>query len=217
MTSINRAALIKKLKLPAVQLTGLFGFFVILLFILEAITRPIIAEKKNQAATALMQEIVPATWRKVEFTTLDNGFTRAQAKQHQGHVDQPIYFAQTLTQQGYSGRIDLLIGFQLQANSIKIQGVRVIPPHHETPGLGDKIDTSHSQWIYSLSPHLITTQTKPWALKQNGGTFDAFTGATITPRAVIQQVYQFAQTTLQSAWFRQQSSQRDNNLTFADK
>ena len=67
-------------------------------------------------------------------------------------------------------------------------GVRVIE-HHETPGLGDKIELRISNWILSLSNQTITENNlMEWAVKKDGGKFDQFSGATITPRAVVNQV-----------------------------
>ncbi|MCP9266911.1 electron transport complex subunit RsxG [Xenorhabdus sp. XENO-1] len=83
---------------------------------------------------------------------------------------------------GYSGAIQLLVGADFSGN---VFGVRVTE-HHETPGLGDKIDTRISNWIYSLSDKKVVSDNDPhWAVKKDGGEFDQFTGATITPRAVI--------------------------------
>lgn len=88
---------------------------------------------------------------------------------------------------GYGGSINLLLG--INANG-KISGVRVIPPHYETPGLGDKIELQKSDWILSFDGKSLTNLSpEQWAVRKDGGVFDAFTGATITPRAVVQAVH----------------------------
>lgn len=88
---------------------------------------------------------------------------------------------------GYGGPIDLLVG--VDADGV-ITGVRVVPPHNETPGLGDKIETRKSEWILSFEGHsLDNTAPGEWGVRPDGGTFDAFTGATITPRAVTSAVH----------------------------
>ena len=84
---------------------------------------------------------------------------------------------------GYAGKIDLLIGISA---SNEIAGVRVIQ-HRETPGLGDDIELRRSDWILSFNGLKIDTSLT-WAVKRDGGTFDQFTGATITPRAVVNAV-----------------------------
>lgn len=86
---------------------------------------------------------------------------------------------------GYSGEIHLLIG--LRANG-DIIGVRVTE-NKETPGLGDRIELKKSPWILSFNnKHVDQANLNRWAVKKDGGEFDQFTGATITPRAVVNQV-----------------------------
>ncbi|MBA0210184.1 electron transport complex subunit RsxG [Pectobacterium brasiliense] len=86
---------------------------------------------------------------------------------------------------GYSGAIRLLVGADFHG---KVLGVRVTE-HHETPGLGDKIEVRISDWITRFSGQTVQgEQDARWAVKKEGGMFDQFTGATITPRAVINSV-----------------------------
>ena len=71
-----------------------------------------------------------------------------------------------------------------------ISGVRVVQ-HKETPGLGDLIETARSKWIFSFEgKSLEYPDAKGWKVKRDGGVFDQFTGATITPRAVVKAVHQ---------------------------
>jgi electron transport complex protein RnfG len=87
---------------------------------------------------------------------------------------------------GYSGDIRMIVGINSDGS---IAGVRVLS-HNETPGLGDKLDLKKSQWILSFNgKSLHSTTSADWAVKKDGGEFDQFTGATITPRAVVNQVY----------------------------
>ncbi|GLP99643.1 electron transport complex subunit G [Methylophaga thalassica] len=86
---------------------------------------------------------------------------------------------------GYSGRIKMLVGIY---NDGTLAGVRVIN-HKETPGLGDKIDASRSNWIKQFEGlSLENPSSAKWKVKKDGGAFDQFTGATITPRAVVKAV-----------------------------
>ncbi|CPR20044.1 electron transport complex subunit RsxG [Brenneria goodwinii] len=90
-------------------------------------------------------------------------------------------------ERGYSGVISLLIGINADG---ELTGVRTIS-HTETPGLGDKIELRHGDWILGFTgKSLQNTTEKQWHVKKDGGEFDAFTGATITPRAVVKSVYQ---------------------------
>lgn len=86
---------------------------------------------------------------------------------------------------GYSGAIQLLVGADFSGT---ILGTRVTK-HHETPGLGDKIERRLSDWITGFSGKKIQSDNDShWAVKKDGGDFDQFTGATITPRAVVNAV-----------------------------
>jgi electron transport complex protein RnfG len=87
---------------------------------------------------------------------------------------------------GYGGKIKLLIGV---AASGQITGVRVVE-QHETPGLGDYIDRAKSNWILGFDgKSLQNTPDEAWQVKKDGGQFDYMTGATISPRAVIEAVH----------------------------
>lgn len=91
---------------------------------------------------------------------------------------------------GYSGAIHLLIG--IQANG-QLAGVRVLS-HKETPGLGDKIELAKSAWIRSFDGKSLNNPSEEgWAVKKDGGEFDQFAGATITPRAVVKAVHKALQ------------------------
>lgn len=96
------------------------------------------------------------------------------------------YAIETTAPDGYSGNIDLIVGVTTQGD---IMGVRVLS-HQETPGLGDKIELRKSPWILSFNLHSLRSLSETsWSVKKDGGVFDAFTGATITPRAVVKRVY----------------------------
>jgi electron transport complex protein RnfG len=91
----------------------------------------------------------------------------------------------SITPEGYSGDIAMIVGVNFDGS---IAGVRVVE-HRETPGLGDKVDLRKSDWILSFSGKSLSNP-KPdaWNVKKEKGDFDQFTGATITPRAVIHQI-----------------------------
>lgn len=94
---------------------------------------------------------------------------------------------------GYSGDISMIVGVN---RNLTIAGVRVIA-HKETPGLGDKIEIKKSQWIVNFNGKSLQAPiTSEWLVKKDGGVFDQFAGATITPRAMvkkIREVLEFAQ------------------------
>lgn len=86
---------------------------------------------------------------------------------------------------GFSGPIELLVGIHADGT---VTGVRVLK-HRETPGLGDLIEASKSDWILQfVGKSLGEPPAAAWAIKRDGGEFDQLTGASITPRAVINAV-----------------------------
>jgi electron transport complex protein RnfG len=86
---------------------------------------------------------------------------------------------------GYNGPINMLVGINYDAT---IAGVRIIR-HRETPGLGDAIEAERSDWVQIFNGTSLQNPTeKKWKVKRDGGHFDQFTGATITPRAVVKAV-----------------------------
>lgn len=139
----------------------------------------------------LLQEVVPTSY-------FDNDLlaTCKQLKLPNTPFLNKIYFAkkaekptayaiQSTAPDGYSGNIVLLIGIEPNGT---VLGVRTLA-HKETPGLGDKIETRISDWIYRFSGKQFTLENEArWAVKKDGGEFDQFTGATITPRAVVNNV-----------------------------
>jgi electron transport complex protein RnfG len=87
---------------------------------------------------------------------------------------------------GYSGAIRLMVGIRADG---RLAGVRVLS-HRETPGLGDKVELSKSNWIQGfVGKSLSDPSESGWAVKKDRGEFDQFAGATITPRAVVKAVH----------------------------
>jgi len=86
---------------------------------------------------------------------------------------------------GYAGPIRLLIGIAMDGT---VTGVRVLE-HRETPGLGDRIETTKTDWVLQFDGHsLRDPEPARWALKGDGGDFDQLTGASVTPRAIVNAV-----------------------------
>jgi electron transport complex protein RnfG len=164
-----------------------------LLLITNNITAEPIADRQREDLTKLMDQVLPHSAYDnqpldAKYQTEINGqkfiFYRARI---QGKVSAIILFTGT---DGYSGNIAMLIA--IKANG-ELSGVRVLS-HTETPGLGDKIEASKSDWILGFSGlSLEKPDETGWAVKKDGGQFDAFTGATITPRAVVKGVHETLQ------------------------
>jgi Na+-translocating ferredoxin:NAD+ oxidoreductase subunit G len=87
--------------------------------------------------------------------------------------------------QGYAGPIVALLGLTPDG---RVLGVRVLK-HAETPGLGDKIEPTKGDWIHRFAGKALgTPPAERWAVKKDGGDFDQFSGATITPRALVRAI-----------------------------
>jgi electron transport complex protein RnfG len=161
--------------------------------IVNSLTENTIAHQAAQQQKALLDQVVPAERYDnnmqaecyvVTDAVLGNSAPHRLYLARQG--DKPVAAAiETTAPDGYSGAIQLLVGADFHGN---VLGSRVIE-HHETPGLGDKIDIRISDWISHFSgQHVEGEQDKRWAVKKDGGIYDQFTGATITPRAVVKAV-----------------------------
>ena len=99
--------------------------------------------------------------------------------------DKVIAVAFETSAQGYAGPIKVIVGINRKG---ELLGVRVLS-HTETPGLGDKIEPEKHPWIFRFSGLSLSNPSESqWKVKKDGGYFDQFTGATITPRAVIKAI-----------------------------
>lgn len=90
-----------------------------------------------------------------------------------------------VAERGYAGDIQVLMAVGSDGKTL---GVRVLK-HSETPGLGDKIEVKKDPWVKSFDgKSLGDPAPEKWAVRKDGGIFDQFAGATITPRAVVKAV-----------------------------
>lgn len=156
----------------------------------HTLTKARITQNQQAEKTRALQAIIPAT--DLDYSLLDGqitlpvkglGYKQVQAFQavKQGQVSAVLL--PVITPEGYSGNIHLVVGIEADGT---LAGVRVLA-HKETPGLGDKIDLKKSDWILGFNQQRMQGPNDPtWAVKRDGGRFDQFTGATITPRAVVQ-------------------------------
>lgn len=175
----------------SVLLAGFALFGVIVLSSLNSHTKPIIADNEKQALLDQLNALVDSSRYSNDLTQstkqLDGAafdspepVTVYLAKDVQNQAIAAIFTVTTL--KGYSGAIKLVVAVNKDQS---LAGVRVLS-HKETPGLGDKIDAAKHDWILSFSgKSLANPAIEQWAVKKDGGEFDQFTGATITPRAVV--------------------------------
>ena len=116
-------------------------------------------------------------------------------------ADMPVYMAtlngqpsamaiEAIAPDGYNGAIKIIVGIKQDGT---ISGTRILS-HQETPGLGDKIDLRISDWVLGFTGKALTEENQAdWKVRKDGGQFDQFTGATITPRAVVKAVKKTAE------------------------
>ena len=162
----------------------------------DRVTEDRIAESERLAAQKALFEIVPLARHDndllVDLQPIPEQYWLALGLDNGGDVhiarldDQPVAaIVPSITTDGYSGDIAMIVGINFDGT---VAGVRVVD-HKETPGLGDKVELRKSDWILSFNgKSLSNPEISKWNVKKDRGDFDQFTGATITPKAVIHQI-----------------------------
>lgn len=163
------------------------GLAAILLVMTQWLTQPVIELRIAEDQNALLSEVLDGQ------AYSNDVFASGRLIEYQGALfdlfpvknsnQEVISWVIRGVQDGYSGPISYLVGVNFQGEII---GVRIIS-HSETPGLGDKIELAKSSWILSFARRSLKNTTS-WAVKKDGGDFDQFSGATITPRSVVKGV-----------------------------
>ena len=161
------------------------------LAITENATREQRAESLRKVQSQALEEIIPASAHDNSLlddtlTTADSEFLKLKEPStiHIARKDGAViaFILPARSPDGYAGTIDLIVGIRVDGT---LAGVRVIR-HGETPGLGDKIDLNKNDWILGFNgKSLENPAPELWKVKKDKGVFDQFTGATITPRAVV--------------------------------
>lgn len=164
------------LALFAAVATGLLG-------LTEQATRERIADNLEAQRLQQLAQVLPALTGmdlREETVQLADGPLQLVRLHQDGAVR--ALAIETIAPDGYSGEIRILIGLTAAGS---ISGVRVLE-HRETPGLGDAIELRRSDWILAFDGRSLgDPPAEAWSVRRDGGRFDQFTGATITPRAVV--------------------------------
>lgn len=179
--------------------TGILGGFALaaalLLGLVDLATREQIKIRLQEDLKSSLADVVPADRYDNDLLTdtirldssdagLGSQETLIYRARQQGKVTAVSF--KFIAPDGYAGPISLVMGITRDG---EILGVRVIS-HLETPGLGDKIEITKSNWVLSFNGKSLNNLTvEQWAVKKDGGVFDQFAGATITPRKVVQAIY----------------------------
>ncbi len=173
-----------------ILLSGFATLAATLLVIGNVSTSDTIQLRLEEDMQASLNQVLPAAIH--DNNLLNNTLTIQHDKQkiiiYQGMKNGRVTaVAYSVTGQGYAAEIKLILGIKASG---ELLGVRVLS-HAETPGLGDKIEAEKDDWIYSFDGlSLKNLSEEKWRVKKDGGAFDQFSGATITPRAVVKAVKQ---------------------------
>ncbi|MGF1849621.1 electron transport complex subunit RsxG [Vibrio lentus] len=162
------------------------------------LTKDQIKQQEQAQLLSVLNQVIPHDLHDNE---LFSSCTLVQAEELGTEQVMPAYIAklngepsaiaiEAIAPDGYNGAIKVIVGMKIDGT---ILGTRVLS-HQETPGLGDKIDLRVSDWILSFAGKQVTdSNLDRWKVRKDGGDFDQFTGATITPRAVVKSVKQAVQ------------------------
>lgn len=173
------------------MLGGLCAVVTAVLMLAYQHTSEPIKQRLAEDRQALLSQILPASYYdnqpfddvlSIEDERLSAGPIEVFLAKRKGLVSAVVFQIET---QGYGGTIQLIIALNTQG---EILGLRTLS-HKETPGLADKVEVSKSNWITKFNGEsLQKTPISQWAVQKDGGKFDQFTGATITPRAIVKGV-----------------------------
>ena len=190
----NLARLRPKLEFQTGILAGFALLASVLLGVTNCSTEDTIQQRLNEDLIKSLEEVVPAPL--YDNDMLQDTLTIPSADFNIGAKETTVYLAKKagkvtavcfkfIAPDGYSGAINMIMGVDRDGN---ILGVRVLS-HKETPGLGDKIEAAKSDWILNFAGKSLENLTPAqWAVKKDGGVFDQFAGATITPRKSVQAI-----------------------------
>jgi electron transport complex protein RnfG len=186
MTTVAEPSYRKRIGYQAGLLGGFTLIAAALLVMGDIATRETIALRKAEDLTASLAEVIPPALHDndllAEPLTLDGPDGASLTVYRALHGGEVTGVAYQVTGIGYAGPIDILLGLDASG---AILGARVLA-HAETPGLGDKMEISKGDWILAFDGlSLGHPPAERWAVKKDGGDFDQFTGATITPRGIL--------------------------------
>ncbi|GAV20964.1 electron transport complex protein RnfG [Mariprofundus micogutta] len=156
----------------------------VLLGLTDMLTREPIAQAEKEALHKALTQVLPAHANDAQSDMFKIGKDKQAVSVYPGKTKTGRIsgFAwEVIARDGYAGSIRILVGVSPDGN---IHAIRVTS-HKETPGLGDGI-VNNDSWLAAFVDQTIDSRN--WKVKKDGGDFDQFTGATITPRAVVKAV-----------------------------
>ncbi|MCG5515034.1 MULTISPECIES: electron transport complex subunit RsxG [unclassified Ectothiorhodospira] len=189
MTTVAQPSYRQRVGYHSALLGGIALMASAVLVITDMQTRDTIAERQAEDFRQTLEQVLPAALHDnqpqqdtYQLQRADGRTLEVYRARQEGRVSAVAF---QMTGRGYAGPIDILMGVDADG---EVLGVRVLR-HKETPGLGDKIEVARDPWILSFGGlSLGEPPREDWAVKKDGGIFDQFTGATITPRVVVNAV-----------------------------
>jgi len=190
----NLPPIIQKMLKSAFLLSIFVIVGIVLLLITKKVTSPTIEKAKiaemkqafNQVLDKKLYDNIPFEDKKI-ITDINAFKTKLPITIYRARKNKKpaALIVETIAPDGYSGNIKIMIAITIDK---RISGVRVLE-HKETPGLGDKIEIRKNNWITKFNGlSLRDDNLASWRVKKDGGQFEQFTGATITPRAIVKAI-----------------------------
>ena len=152
----------------------------------NTVTEAAIVRAKADDLKASLAQVLPEGFAdndllhdSVKLAGSDGAPVEVHRARRKGRVEGLVY---EVRGKGYAGPVVLVMAVDRVG---RVLGVRVVQ-HNETPGLGDKIDVAKTAWVHGFDGKSLGQPDQArWAVKKDGGDFDQFAGATVTPRAVV--------------------------------
>lgn len=197
--------------LLTVVLALIAGLAAALLGWVYLLTAEPIAVSLQEKTNVALGEVLPPFDNQPAEETITLGDVKFYVARHDGKI--AGFAGETITPKGYGGDVTVLAGLKPDGSVTTV----LITKQTETPGLGTVVcDRTREKTLSGLIKGNIETglppnkildqfsgmkaeaEQTPWAVKKDGGTLDAVTGATITSRAVGGAVFTIAETFVQN-------------------
>jgi len=191
-TTAQQPSYRKRIGYQAALLGGFSTIATILLVMGNLSTKDAILERQREDLQESLSQVVPHSYYSNNLLSEPlrlNNFAGELVTIYRGTAfnadtgkDVVSALAWEIVGQGYAGEMRFILGLDNQGT---ILGVRVLA-HAETPGLGDKMEVAKDDWILDFDGLSLGNPIEvQWRVDKDGGQFDSFTGATITPRGIV--------------------------------
>ena len=183
----------------AMLLGGFSTIATVLLVMGNLSTKGPILERQKEDLQSSLSQVIPSSYytnnlleNTLKISTSQGASDIAEPKEgkpvivYRGIKDNQVSaLAWKIYGQGYAGEMSFILAVNASG---EILGIRVLS-HAETPGLGDKMEVAKDDWILGFNGLSLGNPTEgKWKVTKDGGQFDAFTGATITPRGIVRSI-----------------------------